>query len=97
MIDEKLQEESWELLLEVVSLGERHGVDSDKLTPYHTKLLTLVAKRVEEAEFKLTQKFVQSGKVKLAPNMYDCDSEQIGNNVRKHYLELVEKRGEYED
>lgn len=41
-IDRQLQELTWELLLEVMSQGERHGLNSDILTPYHTQLLNIM-------------------------------------------------------
>lgn len=48
----ELQESTWELLLEVMSRGEKRGLSSNELTIYHTRLLQLfdqeLAKRVEE-------------------------------------------------
>ena len=44
---EELQEKTWELLLEVMSQGERHQLNSDILTPYHTQLLSLILESQE--------------------------------------------------
>lgn len=37
----ELEEQTWELLLEVMSQGERHQLNSEILTPYYTKLLIM--------------------------------------------------------
>lgn len=56
----ELSEQTWELLLEVMSQGERHQLNSTILTPYHTQLLTILAKhtaaaRIDELNWLLPQ------------------------------------------
>ncbi len=46
----ELQQETWELLLKVMSEGERHKLNSDILTAYHTKLLQLLASQATAAQ-----------------------------------------------
>lgn len=47
--EDELQESTWELLLRVMSEGEKHQLNSDILTPYHTQLLQLIAHHTKEA------------------------------------------------
>lgn len=47
---DELQQKTWELLLKVMSEGERHKLNSDILTPYHTQLLELLAAQATAAQ-----------------------------------------------
>jgi hypothetical protein len=49
-MDDELQEKTWELLLEVASEAERFGLNSDKITPHHTRLLLLIKQDREASE-----------------------------------------------
>ena len=60
--ESELQQETWELLLEVMSHGERHSLNSDILTPYHTKLLGLITAHLEAAVRSAEDRGIHLGK-----------------------------------
>ena len=49
---------------------------------------------IEDVVVELAQEYVQAGRIKLAPGVYDTDNEQIGKYVRASFLKMVGQRGE---
>jgi len=100
MNDEEIREEVESALMHFCELAVS-GDPEEELGRATEIVFDLIKSRDHQialaVRFKLAQEFVQAGKVKLAPGMYETDNEQIGRYVRKKFLSLVEERGEYED
>lgn len=66
---DELQQQTWELLLQVASDGERHGLNSDLIMPYHTELLRLIQSCTQEGR---QSELNESNKWALRANLNDA-------------------------